>query len=486
MGKKGPPYDDDPEGKYIVIEAPFPGHKTGKARDKAYWDWLGGWVYYMTGKKEDPIAIYYVHTRDEVIVQLSEDFDITPILGAHVWQEVLTFGDPKYLKRTSFVFEYNYRIRGHPGSHGWEEEWPTGGDPNDPRKFPVKFPYPRPHWATTRGKNCADLALSLPQSRVRTPPPPALPPPPEPEASLFEPYEEPAHLGQARHANIDEELRQAQEREAEAAKMPISDLLLVDKRDPYEEEDAALQFVKQEPVELHIKEEVDIKQETFEPRIKKEHDHLGSEPQPSKEFMAAFNRLEHARYGQEPVAMREPTPQTQPSQEFMAAFMRLEQVREAHGQSTEAPATSDRFSAEEVATTSERGRSATSPPGRARSETWTPGVQVKPEPQEDILPPPPAVAAQPTRDPRLARRDARVKPEREEPRLPPPPSRPENEAIRVKPEPEDHRMPPPAYVRPPEKTQDPRQRGKLPPFKRVKREEDGGPPKRPRTDQRYP
>lgn len=63
--------------------------------------------------------------------------------------------------------------------------------------------------------------------------------------------------------------------------------------------------------------------------------------------------------------MREPTPQTQPSQEFMAAFMRLEQVREAHGectrrlfsehrmtldrsgQSTEAPATSDRFSAEE-------------------------------------------------------------------------------------------------------------------------------------------
>ena len=62
MGKKGPPYDDDPECKYIVIESPFPGHKSGKNRDKAYWDWLGGWVYYMTGKKDDPTAIYFVHT----------------------------------------------------------------------------------------------------------------------------------------------------------------------------------------------------------------------------------------------------------------------------------------------------------------------------------------------------------------------------------------------------------------------------------------
>lgn len=62
MGKKGPPYGDDPECKFIVIGDPFPGHKTGKARDKAYWDWLGGWVYYMTGKKEDPTAIFYVHT----------------------------------------------------------------------------------------------------------------------------------------------------------------------------------------------------------------------------------------------------------------------------------------------------------------------------------------------------------------------------------------------------------------------------------------
>lgn len=81
-------------------------------------------------------------------------------------------------------------------------------------------------------------------------------------------------------------------------------------------EDAALQFVKQEPVEiLHIKEEVDVKQEALEPRIKREHDNLGtvlriapryrvlilialeSEPQPSKEFMAAFNRLETAHHG---------------------------------------------------------------------------------------------------------------------------------------------------------------------------------------------
>ena len=88
-------------------------------------------------------------------------------------------------------------------------------------------------------------------------------------------------------------------------------------------EDAALQFVKQEPVEiLHIKQEVDIKQEALEPRIKREHDNLGtvlriaptyhvlilmaleSEPQPSKEFMAAFNRLETARHGRGELYLR--------------------------------------------------------------------------------------------------------------------------------------------------------------------------------------
>ena len=41
-------------------------------------------------------------------------------------------------------------------------------------------------------------------------------------------------------------------------------------------EDAALRFVKQEPIEdLYIKEEVDVKQETFEPRMKREHDDQG-------------------------------------------------------------------------------------------------------------------------------------------------------------------------------------------------------------------
>lgn len=42
-------------------------------------------------------------------------------------------------------------------------------------------------------------------------------------------------------------------------------------------EDAALRFVKQEPIEdLYIKEEVDVKQEIFEPRMKREHDDQGT------------------------------------------------------------------------------------------------------------------------------------------------------------------------------------------------------------------
>lgn len=62
------------------------------------------------------VVAYSAPQRDEVIVQLSEDFDITPILGEHAWRDVLAWGDPKFRNRVSYIFEYNYRIRGHPGN----------------------------------------------------------------------------------------------------------------------------------------------------------------------------------------------------------------------------------------------------------------------------------------------------------------------------------------------------------------------------------
>ncbi|KAH9843992.1 uncharacterized protein C8Q71DRAFT_730852 [Rhodofomes roseus] len=488
MAKKGPPYTDDPECKYVVVEDPFPGHRTGKARDQAYWDWLSGWVYYMTGKKADPTSIYFVHTKDEVIVQLPEEYDVTPILGVHVWREVLKWGQERDKDRVSYVFEYNYRNHGRPESHGWEEAWPTGGGPNDPNKFPVKFPYPHPHWATVRGRNCASLALPLPRTRERTP----TPPPPEP--ILFEPYEAPAHLADARNAQLDEELHEPEEQDVKPTiGVPLPGQFFVDKRDPYEEEDAALRLVKQEPSNDPIL----VKAEPSEVIVKQEHPEPRAEPQPSEAFLAAFNRLERTRAGQESSAKREPSPtgEPQPSQEFLAAFQRLERTRAAQGQVEPGPSRTPIQT--QLTPPTDRARSDTlatsTSPERARSGTWTltPGVRVKPEPQEDALPPTPFQTAQGvSHAPRLAAQNMRVKPEPQEMRLPPPSRPTEPAAVRVKPEPQDHRIPPPASARPPEdvRTQDPRQRSKLPSFKRVKRDEDEGTAKRIKTEHehRYP
>ncbi|KAH9938465.1 uncharacterized protein B0H18DRAFT_1112620 [Fomitopsis serialis] len=463
MAKKGPPYENDPECKYVVIEDPFPGHRTGKARDTMYWEWLSSWVYYMTGKKTNPTAIHYMHTRDEVVVQLPEEADIYPILGVHVWREVLSWGGAKDRDRVSYVFEFNYRKQGHP-----EEPWTTGGE-QDPTRFPVKYPYPRPHWAIVHGRNCADLALPLPKTRARTP----TPPPPEPSA--FEPYEAPPHLAHVRNAQLDEDIHPPEEqrhREEQHVEPTTGVSLLgqlsVDKRDPYEEEDAALQLVKQEPSDVPIS----VKPEPSEVVLKQEHNDT-QEPQPSEAFLAAFTRLsERTRAGQEPIAKREPSPapEPQPSQAFLAAFERLERQR-AQGLSVVpgAPGGRDPIHIQTQFTpTPERARSETaatipSSPERARSETWTPGLgaRVKPEPQEDALPPPPpSEACNRSRDPRLTPGNSRVKPQ--EPRLPPPTRPTGHGAIRVKPEPQDSAMPPPAHGNPSDdvQIQDPRQRGK--------------------------
>lgn len=138
--KKGPLYEDDPGCKYIVIEDPWPGNKIGKDRDEVFWNKLGAWVFYMLDKKHDPESIFsmntvrpilfqrrirkvltdnfvlwtYMFQRREVIVRLPEEVDVTPLLGVHPWRRFLTRGQPSDINRASFIFEYNYRIRGEP------------------------------------------------------------------------------------------------------------------------------------------------------------------------------------------------------------------------------------------------------------------------------------------------------------------------------------------------------------------------------------
>ncbi|PCH41365.1 hypothetical protein WOLCODRAFT_24692 [Wolfiporia cocos MD-104 SS10] len=325
--KKGPPYEDDPECKYIVIEDPWPGKLHGKARDAPYWRWLGAWVYFMLGKNAAPENTYSVNTRAEVIVKLPEHVDITPILGAHRWRQFLYSGDPRDVQRVSYIFEYNYRLKGEPERHNWESHEPVGSfEPPPNLGCPVKFPYPSPHWASLDGRNCRDLARSLPASRVRTPTPPPHSPPQKsapPPPSLYEPYQTPAHLTSIREEQSgyrydDDEQGSGEARSA--LQPPVAKF--ANKLDPYEEEDAALRLVKSEPTEPNLG-LASAKEEPSDFHVKLESTDLSIKSEPT-------DRL---------VKINEPPAPARPSEAMVAAFEQWQRAQV--GQASSAPLSAD-------------------------------------------------------------------------------------------------------------------------------------------------
>ena len=66
--KKGPPYEDDPECQYVIIENPwYPKmqeiQSTGYPRkDLKYLNWIAVWLSYMFEPRQWPDELYYVST----------------------------------------------------------------------------------------------------------------------------------------------------------------------------------------------------------------------------------------------------------------------------------------------------------------------------------------------------------------------------------------------------------------------------------------
>ena len=60
--KKGPPYVDDPECQYVVVEAPWPDDKAGSGRDRRFFNMVAVWLSYMTNPRIWPEELYYVST----------------------------------------------------------------------------------------------------------------------------------------------------------------------------------------------------------------------------------------------------------------------------------------------------------------------------------------------------------------------------------------------------------------------------------------
>ncbi|KAI0722187.1 hypothetical protein C8T65DRAFT_628528 [Cerioporus squamosus] len=324
--KRGPPYDDDPGCKYIVIEDPWPGDATGKDRGPLYFNLLCAWVRFMLNKEHEVECVFAVNTRNEVIVQLPQDVNIVPILGAHPWRKVLAGGHRKDINRVSYVFAYDYCNKGDPAKHNWQEIYPTvTGDPPEHLRFPVKFPYPHVSWASPRGKNCNDIALPLPPMRQPTP---------VPDTSLFAPYQHPSQLTADTVSNA--EARHGVELQAEQQEQSQGLLLnKLGKTDPYDKDAHALRSLRQPSSTADV-----------QPRIKTESHNAPAKEEPalygpSKSFRSAIEELQQARSmntfqplqaTEHSATNGEVTPKREdshsvPSESFVAAF---NEIRHGH------------------------------------------------------------------------------------------------------------------------------------------------------------
>ncbi|KAL4241318.1 hypothetical protein ABKN59_000267 [Abortiporus biennis] len=386
-------YLDDPGYKYIVIQDPWPANKVGAARDDVFYNLVGAWLFYMLDKKATPDTIYSLNTRSDVVARLPQYINIEPILGAHPYKRFLNL--KKVSDKTSYIFEYNYRRKGHPEDHQWAQHFPIGGEPPPHLGFPVKFPYPHPSFADLANKTCQDIALPLPSNRTRTPTPPI------PDTSGFEPYERPAH-----HAYTNIEDTQPQDPRLTAAvkestlatkespkpsevvnqKQPSSAPLFVPKLDPYEAEDAALSSLKQEPEHaLRIKDELDDSE--VPPSLKAAMDMLEQLRAEHQTERPSVTSTSHVHKQEEPENVKPQIVKDEPdepefSPEFMAAADMLERLRAEHLEAV-SQGTSEVHRVKIKQDTNEVLQSGRTVKSEDSIQPDSPFIRVKPEPQDD-------------------------------------------------------------------------------------------------------
>ncbi|KAI0316976.1 hypothetical protein OF83DRAFT_1123649 [Amylostereum chailletii] len=181
-----PRYDlEDADCTFIVVAG-------GPQLNANFYAFLGQWLSYIFSKDFVIDEVFWMRTRNEVIVGVSKDLDIIPVLGAHKWKHFCTDVEQR-TKSDVLVFEYNYPMKGPPGKQQWRDDVPrlTG----DERKFHFVDPYPAPSYVE-RPSNVLDIALPLPAGLRPTPPPPdsqdgpSEPPSSIPKGSKLDPYEQ--------------------------------------------------------------------------------------------------------------------------------------------------------------------------------------------------------------------------------------------------------------------------------------------------------
>ncbi|GJE84906.1 hypothetical protein PsYK624_009820 [Phanerochaete sordida] len=299
--KKGPPYVDDPECKYVVVENPWPSIHYNAARNSDYYQEVGTWLRYALNKAAYPETIYSRKTRSDLVVKFSEDVDITPLLGAHYWPNFLKQRDAK--RESSCIFEFNYRQHGHPETHQWAGQEIDLQDPPRWRGVvPFKQPYHPPAYADLRRDNlsCRDLGIPMPVPReddVVPDPQPEVPQPKPQERqsrdrSLFsfvdaiqpkvEEAPAPAPASRPPPPPVAEPNPDQQTRDLPSSRISKFDV------DPYEQDEAAASFLKAEPTDLRLP--------PLGAAVKREAGsaHVKPDPGPSDELRREFDEYQRA------------------------------------------------------------------------------------------------------------------------------------------------------------------------------------------------
>ncbi|EPQ55238.1 hypothetical protein GLOTRDRAFT_129524 [Gloeophyllum trabeum ATCC 11539] len=261
-GSKQKVYEEPEDEQYIVVTDPFRMPRSN--RTQRHVEETAAWLQRVFDTKNGIISIFIMGTKTEIIVSMEKDIDVMPALGQHRWGAFAPRLTPADADRVSCIFQYNYRLRGDPASHQWKPMYPE-------RQLDLHLvsPYPPPTWCEPTA-SIAPLVLLPPRpvdpapagirhgnnASSQTSPPSQMSPPaqerniPQPTAArspnphAFTPYQRPAQLPQ-RVQDGGEGPSSAAGQVKREIKQESSLPALSKKYDPYEEEDAAFDVLRE-------------------------------------------------------------------------------------------------------------------------------------------------------------------------------------------------------------------------------------------------
>jgi hypothetical protein len=110
-----PLYKKPTDSAYLVITEPFGMNPSPAVREIKDINRLSSWISWVFRWPSVMEAVYTMSTRDEVIIKISEGFDVTLMLGKHRYCNILNRGwaDPE---AATCVFEYDYPANGDPSA----------------------------------------------------------------------------------------------------------------------------------------------------------------------------------------------------------------------------------------------------------------------------------------------------------------------------------------------------------------------------------